>query len=99
MEGPCLKSTMSGASAVDAGRLFQRRIVLGKKLQLKQSQEVKIFPNLFEWLARFLCRCRYKVQFIVDVYYVVEHGQLRLAPSVTQVFPAVGCLACLWQSW
>ena len=51
LESPCLKSTKSEASAVDAGKLFQRGINLGKKLYLKQSQEVDICLYFFEWPA------------------------------------------------
>ena len=46
-----MKSTKSGALAVDAGSLFQRGIVLGKKLFLKQLREMEICLNFFEWLA------------------------------------------------
>ena len=76
-----MKSTKSGASAVDAGSLFQRGIVLGKKLFLKQLREVEICLNFSEWFDLVFAiagtRYRYKfvnVYFVVD--YLVEHCQL-----------------------
>ena len=43
-----MMSTKSGASVIVAGRSFQKGLILGKKLYLKQSGEVGNCWNFFE---------------------------------------------------
>ena len=51
MDSPFLKDASEGASATEAGREFHNGIVRGKKLNLKESEDVEYCLNFLEWAA------------------------------------------------
>ena len=54
MGSPFLKDASEGASTTEAGREFHNGIVRGKRLNLKESEEVEYCLIFLEWAALVL---------------------------------------------
>ena len=54
MDSPFLKDVSEAVSGTEAGREFYNGIVLEKKLNLNQSEDVEYFLNFLEWAALVL---------------------------------------------
>ena len=54
MDSPFLKDASGGASAAKPGREFHNGIVRGKKLNLKEFEDVEYCLNFLEWAALVL---------------------------------------------